>query len=122
MGREAIEQLQQMVAANQEALAEADGTVRRGEHRPPDGGATPSRPGPDLMHRPFHSLSEAEADELRDQVRRLAALLRSRAALRQKRANSGTLDAKRTLRANLRYGGVPLDLHYRRRHLKPSWP
>ena len=120
MGREAIEQLQQMVAANQEALAEQMGQyagasiARQMAAQPPPG------PGPDLMHRPFHSLSEAEADELRNQVRRLAALLRSRAALRQKRANSGTLDAKRTLRANLRYGGVPLDLHYRRRHLKPK--
>jgi uncharacterized protein with von Willebrand factor type A (vWA) domain len=72
------------------------------------------------MHRPFRDLSQAEADELRTQVRRLAARLRSRAALRHKRAKSGVLDAKRTIRANLRYGGVPLDLRYKHRHLKPK--
>jgi len=37
----------------------------------------------DLMERPFRSLSEAEAEALRQQVRRLAAHLRARAALRR---------------------------------------
>jgi uncharacterized protein with von Willebrand factor type A (vWA) domain len=120
MSREAIEQLRQMVEANQEALAEQVGQYAGASIARQMAAQPPPRPGPDLMHRPFQSLSEAEADELRDQVRRLAALLRSRAALRQKRANSGTLDAKRTLRANLRYGSVPLEMHFKHRHLKPK--
>ncbi len=74
----------------------------------------------ELMQRAFGSLSETELDVLRDQVRRLAARLRSRAALRQKRAKKGKLDAKATLRANLRYGGVPLELRLRKRRLKPK--
>jgi uncharacterized protein with von Willebrand factor type A (vWA) domain len=74
----------------------------------------------DLMQRAFGSLSETEMDVLREQVRRLAARLRSRAALRQKRAKQGKLDAKATIRANLRYGGVPLDLRLRHRRLKPK--
>jgi uncharacterized protein with von Willebrand factor type A (vWA) domain len=120
MSREAIQQLQEMVHANQEALAEqvaqyaGMSIARRLTEQPPP------QPDSDLMQRPFRSLSEAEADELRDQVRRLAARLRSRAALRQKRANSGILDAKRTLRTNLRYGGVPMELRHRHRHLKPK--
>jgi len=120
MGQEAIEELQRMIQANQEALSEQVGQyagmsiARRMTKQPP------RRNGPELMHRPFRDLSQAEADELRSQVRRLAARLRSRAALRQKRANSGFLDAKRTIRANQRYGGVPLDLHYKHRHLKPK--
>ena len=120
MGQQAIQELQRMVQANQEAVAEQVGQyagmsiARQMVEQPP------ARPGPDLMQRPFHALSEAEADELRDQVRRLAARLRSRAALRHKRAKSGILDAKHTLRANLRYGGVPLDLRYKHRHLKPK--
>lgn len=73
----------------------------------------------DLMERPFRSLSEAEAEALREQVRRLAAHLRSRAALRRKRGKKGYLDAKGTLRANLRYGAVPIEMRWKKRHLKP---
>ncbi len=120
MSQEAIEGLQGMVGANQAALAEQVAQYAGMSIARHMAAQSPRRPGPDLMHRPFHALSEAEADELRTQVRRLAARLRSRAALRHKRAKSGMLDAKRTLRANLRYGGVPLDLHYRHRHLKPK--
>ncbi len=120
MSQQAIQQLQRMVRANQEALAEQVGqyagmsVARNMAHQPP------RRPGPDLMQRPFRSLSEGDADKLRTQVRRLAARLRSRAALRHKRAKSGILDAKRTIRANLRYSGVPLDLRHKHRHLKPK--
>ena len=40
--------------------------------------------------------------------------------MRQKRASKGNLDAKRTIRTNLRYQGVPVELRYRRKHLKPK--
>ncbi|MCX7839386.1 MAG: VWA domain-containing protein [Anaerolineae bacterium] len=73
-----------------------------------------------LMQRSFDTLSEREIAELRLQVRRLAAQLRSRAALRQRRGKRGALDAKRTLRANLRYGNVPIELKRKQRHLKPK--
>jgi len=79
-----------------------------------------SRPSmDDLMDRPFRNLSEAEAEVLREQIRRLAAHLRARAALRRKRGKKGVLDAKGTVRANLRYGGVPLEMRWKKRHLKP---
>ncbi len=74
----------------------------------------------DLMHRSFDTLSEREIAELRLQVRRLAAQLRARAALRQRRGKKGVLDAKRTMRANLRYATVPLELKHKQRHLKPK--
>ena len=77
-------------------------------------------PVDDLMHRPFESLTEREADELRHQVTRLAAQLRSRAALRQKRGKEGTLDPKATLHANLQYGGIPIEMKYRHKMLKPK--
>ncbi len=76
--------------------------------------------GPDLMHKPFNSLGEREISELRHQIRRLAARLRSRAALRQRRGKRGVLDTKRTIRMNLRHGTVPIDLKHKRRHLKPK--
>lgn len=79
-----------------------------------------SRPSmDDLMERPFRNLSEAEAEALREQIRRLAAHLRSRAVLRRKRGKKGHLDAKGTLRANLRYGGVPIEMRWKKRRLKP---
>ncbi len=72
------------------------------------------------MNRPFRRLSEEEADALRDEVRRLAARLRSRAALRHRRGKKGVLDPKATIRANLRNGGVPIELRLKTRHLKPK--
>jgi len=74
----------------------------------------------DLMRRSFSTLNERELADLRLQVRRLAAQLRSRAALRQRRGKRGALDAKRTLRANLRHANVPIELKHKRRHQKPK--
>ena len=48
------------------------------------------------------------------------AQLRSRAALRRKRGKQGRFDSKGTIRANQRYGGVPIELKYKKRKLKPS--
>lgn len=74
----------------------------------------------DLMNRPLSSLSEAEADELRNHVRRLVARLRSRAALRQRRGKKGNFDVKGTIRYNQRYLGVPIEIKVKKRHLKPK--
>jgi hypothetical protein len=74
----------------------------------------------DLMNRPLSSLSDSEADELRNHVRRLVARLRSRAALRMRRGKRNNLDVKGTIRHNQRYMGVPLELKHRKRHLKPK--
>ncbi|MCB0038492.1 MAG: VWA domain-containing protein, partial [Caldilinea sp.] len=54
------------------------------------------------------------------EVQRLANRLRSRVSLRQKRAKSGQLDAKATIRANLKHGAVPFDIKHRNRRLKPK--
>jgi uncharacterized protein with von Willebrand factor type A (vWA) domain len=122
MSQRAIDQLMEGMEANRQALAEriaqhlgVSAARKRAEASP-----QPRSDVADLMHRPFQNLSEREADLLRDQVRRLAAQLRSRAALRRKRGKRGTLDVKKIVRANLRYGGVPLELKFRTRHLKPK--
>jgi uncharacterized protein with von Willebrand factor type A (vWA) domain len=72
-----------------------------------------------LMNRPFHALSDADKKLLQREVQRLAAALRTRIALRQKRAKSGQLDPKATIRANLKYHGVPMELRHRDRTRKP---
>jgi uncharacterized protein len=72
-----------------------------------------------LLNRPFEALSDAEKKAVQHEVQRLAAALRTRIALRQKRAKTGQLDPKATIRANLKYQGVPLELRHRDRVKKP---
>jgi len=120
MSQKAIGDLMGVIEANREALAEQLAAqigldvARQRAERPRDLDA-----GGDLMHTPLEDLGPLEAEALRREVRRLVALLRSRAALRQKRAKAGRVDPRRTLRANLRYGGVPMEIRHRRRRLKP---
>jgi hypothetical protein len=121
MSEENIREIMEMLQANRDALADqisryvgsqiAENMTEEYETRPPD--------ERDLMNTPFQYLSQDDADKLRDEMKRLAAKLRSRAALRQKRANEGDPDPKATIRHNLRYGGVPLELKHRTRHHKP---
>jgi len=121
MDNEQRQQLRDAIEGNAEALQEqvedyvgrqiAENMAKEYEKR---------EPLDDLMHRPFESLTEREADELRRQVARLAAQLRSRAALRQKRGKEGTLDPKATLRANLQYGSVPIKMKFKHKTLKPK--
>ena len=120
MSQEAIEKLMGVVEANREALAEqvAQQVGRQiAEQRA-------NRPeelfGSDLMHKPFENLTDEEANLLRKEVQRLVTQLRSRAALRRKRGKEGKFDSKGTIRVNQRYGGVPVELKFKRKKLKPS--
>lgn len=72
-----------------------------------------------LLNRPFEALSDSEKKALQHEVQRLAAALRTRIALRQKRAKTGQLDPKATIRANLKYQGVPMEIRHRDRLRKP---
>jgi uncharacterized protein with von Willebrand factor type A (vWA) domain len=58
-------------------------------------------------------------ERLRKEVQRLAAALRTRIALRQKRSKTGQLDAKATIRSNLKHGNIPIVIKHRERALKP---
>lgn len=78
------------------------------------------RERPDLLDVPLQRLSSGDIEDVRDEVRRLAARLRTRAALRQKRAKSGQFDPRKTVRKNMRYGGVPMVAQFRARHKKPT--
>lgn len=119
MQAERLEQMRQQMLANQQALSEqlrrfaGQRIAENISQRPPDDSIEA------LLDRPFSSLSDRDMDRLRDEVRRLAAMLRSRVALRQKRAKTGQLDPKATIRANLKHGSVPIEIKHRDRHLKP---
>ncbi len=118
MSDEAVEEIREMMENNIDALAEQLANfaglniAQNMAEREPD-------PKDDVMDMPFQYLSPEEAEQVRDEIRRLAARLRARASLRQKRAKTGDIDIRRTFRSNLRYGGVPLELKHKTHHVKP---
>jgi len=120
MSPDAIEQLKEQMAGNQAALQQQleDYAGQRTLERRAE--AARRQPATDLLQRPFSALDSTDMRQLRDEVRRLANRLRSRAALRQKRGKQGKLDVKSTLRANLGYGGVPFEIRMKQRRRKPK--
>lgn len=120
MDRQRVDQLRQMMQANQQALSEqidqyaGQQIAENMAQQQPEHGSMQ-----DLLNQPFGSLSDKDLDTLRKEVRRMANVLRTRIALRQKRAKSGQLDAKSTIRANLKHGSVPIDIKHHDRTLKP---
>ncbi|MBC6937491.1 MAG: VWA domain-containing protein [Chloroflexi bacterium] len=118
MSDQALQELREMLQQNAEGLSEqisnyvgATLAQQMAQQEP--------QPKPDLLDVPFTQLGQSEVDAIRDEIRRLAARLRSRASLRQKRANAGDMDPRRVMRHNMRYGSVPIELQFRTRHVKP---
>jgi uncharacterized protein with von Willebrand factor type A (vWA) domain len=68
-----------------------------------------------LSDKSFYYLSDEELEKMKEAVTRLAQRLKNVLAVRRKRAKKGRFDIKRTLRSNLRYGGVPFKLRFERR-------
>lgn len=120
MSQEAIEKLMGVVQANRDALAEQVAQQIGLQIAQDQAQRSDQLDTTDLMHKPFAALSEEEMNVLRREVRRLVTQLRSRAALRRKRGKQGKFDAKGTIRANQRYGGVPFEMKLKRKKLKPS--
>jgi uncharacterized protein with von Willebrand factor type A (vWA) domain len=120
MDKERVDQMRQLLQANQAALEDqlrqyaGQRIAENMSERPHDDSVD------NLLNRPFSSLSDGDMDRLRKEVQRLAAALRTRVALRQKRAKSGQLDAKATIRTNLKHGSVPIVIKHRERSLKPK--
>ncbi len=120
MDKSRVEQLVKLLQANQQSLEDqmhqfaGQRIAENMSNQPPDEGAE------GLLDRPFSSLSDQDLERLRKEVQRLAAALRTRVALRQKRAKSGQLDAKATIRTNLKHDSVPMQIKHRERSLKPK--
>ena len=116
---ETLAELESMLRGNLAGLSEqisqhvGSSLAEQMAQRPPD-------ERPDLLDVPLQHLDSGDIDDIRDEIRRLAARLRSRAALRQKRAKSGQFDPRKTVRRNMRYGGVPMEVQFRKKHKKPS--
>jgi uncharacterized protein len=120
MSKERLEQMRELIRANQQAMQDqlnqfaGQRIAENMSEQPPDSSAD------DLMDLPFGALSDRDMDRLRKEVSKLANRLRSRIALRQKRAKTGQLDAKATIRTNLKHGGVPMEIKHRDHRLKPK--
>jgi uncharacterized protein with von Willebrand factor type A (vWA) domain len=120
MSKKRLDQLRKLLQGNQQAMQEqlrqyaGQRIAENMSERPPDENIE------GLLNRPFNALTDKEIDRLRKEVRRLANALKTRVALRQKRAKTGQLDAKATIRANLKHGSVPIEIKHRDRHLKPK--
>ncbi|MDE2951758.1 MAG: VWA domain-containing protein [Chloroflexota bacterium] len=119
MSEEALAELESLLRENMRGLSEqisqhvgATLAEQMAEREPRD--------RPDLLDVPLQRLSSADIEDIREEIRRLAARLRTRAALRQKRAKSGRFDPRKTIRKNMRYGGVPMEAQFRVRHKKPT--
>jgi uncharacterized protein len=120
MNRERIEQIREMIQQNMNGMREqmeqfAGERIAENLSEQPRGENIDN-----LMNRPFEALSDADKKLLQREVQKLAAALRTRIALRQKRAKNGQMDAKATIRANMKYQGVPMEIKHRNRIHKPK--
>ncbi len=120
MNKQRLDQIRQMIQANQQALEDQIDQYAGQRIAQNMSKQKPNQRSDNLLDKPFGALSDRDMEKLRSEVQRLANRLRSRVSLRQKRAKSGQLDAKATIRANLKYGGVPAEIKHRRKKLKPK--
>jgi hypothetical protein len=75
----------------------------------------------ELLNKSFYSLSKREIEMMRDIVGQLGRKMKDKLVLRNKRKKRGRIDVKRTIRQNMQYGGVPIELAYKnRRRDKPQ--
>jgi uncharacterized protein len=120
MSKERVEQMREMIQQNMQGLEQqirqfaGERIAENLSEQPPGESAD------NLMNRPFHALGDDEKKVLQREVKRLAAAMRTRIALRQKRAKTGQLDPKSTIRSNLKYHGVPMEIKYRDKTRKPK--
>ncbi len=120
MNRERLEQIRELVQQNMQGMERqlsqfAGERIAENLSQQPPGEADNN-----ILNRPFRSLSDSDKQAIQREVRRIAASLRTRIALRQKRAKTGQLDAKATIRANLKHSGVPMEIRHRDRVRKPK--
>lgn len=120
MSHDKVEQMRQMIQQNMQGLQQqleqyAGERIAENLSEKPRGENIDN-----LMNRPFQALNDTDKKVLQNEVKKLAAILRTRIALRQKRAKSGQMDPKATIRANLKYHGVPMEIKHKDRIRKPK--
>jgi uncharacterized protein with von Willebrand factor type A (vWA) domain len=71
-----------------------------------------------LLHKPIYKITQDEIKEMHDLIRRFGQKLKNKISLRKKRVKRGGPDIKRTLRASVRYGGIPFRIFFRDRRIE----
>jgi hypothetical protein len=79
---------------------------------------TPSRKA--LLEKPFKTFDSRDVEAAKELVEELAHRLRGHLSRRYKRSKRGRLDFRRTIRASIAHGGVPIDRQLRSR--RPGKP
>jgi hypothetical protein len=74
----------------------------------------------ELGEKSFSSFTRREMEEMREAIDKLVRKLKNIISRRYAVRDRGTLDVKKTLRHSAKYGGVPLDIQYRRKSLRKS--
>src|SRR5438132_6422879 len=69
-----------------------------------------------LADKPLFALTPDEISQMKSVVARLARKIKDALALRQRQEHKGRLDSRRTIRKSLQYGGIPMEVRFRRRH------
>jgi uncharacterized protein with von Willebrand factor type A (vWA) domain len=122
MSGQAREQLRGEMMGNIRSLAkQVDRQVNAGIARGMAERVGEAKPTPHILDLPFEHIGQRQEEDLHQEVQRLAARLRTRAALRQKRGKGRALDVKGTLRANVRYGGLPFQVVHKERRKKAKF-
>jgi uncharacterized protein with von Willebrand factor type A (vWA) domain len=67
------------------------------------------------MEKGFEMLTDWEIRAMRQVIRELVKKIRDVSSLRQRRKRVGRFDLKQTLRKSLRYGGIPMEVAFRKR-------
>lgn len=129
------EQSEQQPATNEEQKESSEPSTPHSAFRTPLFGLQPPSPNPQpltpssqplppnrkaLLDKPFHLFNARDVEETKDLVEVLARQFRARLSRRFKPRKHGRLDFRRTIRASISRGGVPIELLLRGR--KPGKP
>ncbi len=71
--------------------------------------------GEDLLKKDFWTLTENDHEAISEAIQKLVSRIKDEYALRQRRQKSGKIDIKKTLRSSLQYGGLPLEISWKRK-------
>src|SRR5690242_7257493 len=69
-----------------------------------------------LADKPLFALTPDEVAQMKNVVAKLARRIKDALALRQRQEQKGRIDARKTIRKSLQYGGIPMEIYLKRRH------
>lgn len=121
-------QSEQQPANNEDQKADGQSSIPHSAFRTPHFSPLPPKSGSQhlapknkaLLEKPFHLFDARDVEDTKDLVEALARQFRARLSRRYKPRKHGRFDFRRTIRASISRGGVPIELLLRGR--KPGKP